>query len=36
MKEDKQNTRNDSVLWWMKKGKDAVHIQFMKNVQITL
>ncbi len=36
MKEYKQNTRRDRVLWWMKKGKDAIYVQFMNNIQITL
>ncbi len=31
-KEDKQNT--SSVLWWMKKGKDAVYVKFVNNMRI--
>ncbi len=30
--EDKQNT--SSVLWWMKKGKNAIYVQFVNNTSI--
>jgi hypothetical protein len=30
-KEDKQNS---NVLWWMKKGKNAIYIQFVNNIYI--
>ena len=31
-KEGKQNT---SVLWWMKKGKKAIYVQFVNNMMIS-
>jgi hypothetical protein len=33
-KEDMQNTRSDSVLWWMKKGRDAIYVQFVNKACI--
>ena len=32
-KEDKQNT--SSVLWWMKKGKNAIYVQFVNNMMLS-
>jgi len=34
MKENNQNARKDDILWWMKKGKNSICIQFMNNMQI--
>jgi hypothetical protein len=33
-KEDSQSTRSDSVLWWMKKSRDAIYVQFVNKVCI--
>jgi hypothetical protein len=34
IKEDKQNTRSNAILWWMKKEKESMYVQFMNKIQI--
>jgi hypothetical protein len=31
--EGRQNT--NSVLWWMKKGKNAIYVQFVNNMMLS-